>query len=63
MKPRIEPDRAALEIAHSKLRSTRPLDEMLTIPSMRKLVEALARRHMRDRAKFDPKKIQSGDTD
>lgn len=61
--PSIVPDRAALEIAHSKLRSKRPLDEMLTVPSLRRVLESVARRHMQRRDRFDPKKLQAGDTD
>jgi hypothetical protein len=60
---RIEPDRAALEIARSMLRTTRPLNELLAVPSLRKVLETVARRHMKNRAKFDPKKAQSGDLD
>ena len=63
MAPRIAPDRAALEIAHRKLHSTRPLDEMLTVPSLRRVLETMARRHMKDRDRFDPKKLQAGDVD
>lgn len=59
----IVPDRAALEIAHRKLRSTRPLDEMLQVASLRKMLETVARRHMKQRARFDPKMLQAGDTD
>lgn len=59
----IVPDRAALEIAHSKLRSKRPLDEMLQVASLRKVLESVARRHMKRRAQFDPKMLQAGDTD
>jgi hypothetical protein len=61
--PIITPDRAALEMAHRKLRSPRPLDEMLQVDSLRKLLESLARRHMKRRAWFDPKKLQANDND
>lgn len=61
--PAPAPDRASLEIAHSKLRSPRPLDEMLKVASLRKLLESLARRHMKRRAQFDPKMLQAGDND
>ena len=61
--PRIVPDRLALEIAHRMLRATRPLDEMMQVASLKKLLESLARRHMRRRAQFDVKKIQSNDND
>jgi hypothetical protein len=59
----IVPDRTALEIAHSKLRSKCPLDEMLKVASLRKVIEVVARRHMKRRAQFDPKMLQAGDTD
>ena len=61
--PTIVPDRAALEIAHSKLRSKRPLDEMLKVDSLRRILESVARRHMQRRERFDAKKLQAGDTD
>jgi hypothetical protein len=61
--PAIVPDRAALEIAHSRLGSKRPLDEMLQVASLRKLLELQARWHMKRRVQFDPKKLQAGDTD
>lgn len=62
-KTRIEPDRAALEIAHSRLRSTTPLDQMLASPSLKRVVETVARRHMKQRDRFDQKKLQANDND
>lgn len=57
------PDRAALEIAHLKLQSNRPLDEMMKVDSLRKILESVARRHMQRRERFDPKKLQANDND
>ena len=61
--PAIEPDRAALEIAHFKLRSKTPLDDMLKVASLRATLFAIARRHMRRRGRFDVKKMQANDSD
>ena len=58
---RIAPDRAALEVAHVKLRTSAQLDDMLKDPSLKIILEAVARRHMQRRAGFDPKKLQSND--
>lgn len=60
---RIEPDRAALQIAHGMLRSTRPLDDMLKVPNLKAVLYAAARRHMKRRDRFDPKKMQANDND
>ena len=60
---RTSPDRAALEIAHSRLHVTTPLDEMLKNASLRIILEAVARRHMQRRARVDVKKLQANDND
>jgi hypothetical protein len=60
---RIEPDRAALEIAHRMLHATTSLDDMLRIPALQVVLRALARRHMRRRAQVDLKKLQANDHD
>ena len=60
---RIEPDRAALEIAHFKLRAKQPLDDMLKVASLKATLYAVARRHMRRRSQFDIKKMQANDND
>ena len=59
--PRPTPDRAALEIMHGKLRIPTPLDDMLKVPALKLIIESVARRHMRQRAQFDPKKAQAND--
>jgi heme oxygenase len=59
---RVPPDRAALEVAHRKLRVTTPLDEMLKDPSLKIILEAVARRHMQ-RLRVDVKKLQANDID
>jgi hypothetical protein len=61
--PRVEPDRAALEIAHSKLHSSLPLDTMLKDPALTAVLRMLARRHMLRRAQVDVKKLQANDQD
>jgi hypothetical protein len=61
---RIQPDRAALEIAWSK-KTSRPLtlEQMLADTNQRRIIENEARAHMRRRIRFDIRKIQSGDRD
>jgi len=60
---RISPDRAALQIAHTMLHTPTPIDEMLKNPSLKIILEALARRHMQRRASVDVKKLQANDYD
>jgi hypothetical protein len=60
---RVAPDRAALEIAHSKLFVSTPLDEMLQVPCLKLILEIVARRHMQRRARLDVKKLQANDHD
>ena len=62
-RPRTTPDRAALEIAHKKLATTTPLDTMLQNPAYRTVLENMARRHMRRRERFDPRRAAANDTD
>lgn len=57
------PDRAALEIAHRSLRSSKTLDEMLQVASLKKIVETVARRHMKRRSRVDVKMLQANDND
>ena len=60
---RAEPDRASLEVAHRILGAKAPLDDMLKDPALRAALRAAARRHMRQRARFDPKKLPANDND
>lgn len=60
---RAEPDRAALEVAHRMLGSKASLDDMLKDPALKAALKALARRHMRRRDRFDPKRLQANDHD
>ncbi|SFD84049.1 hypothetical protein [Massilia yuzhufengensis] len=57
------PDRAALEVAHAKLQTAAHLDEMLKNPSLKIILEAVARRHMQRRACVDVKKLQANDNE
>lgn len=61
--PSIQPDRAALEIAHRMLRTTQPLDDMLKSPALSICLKNVAARHMQRRAKMDVKKLQANDID
>lgn len=61
--PRIQPDRAALEIAYSLMSTRLSLDELLKNPTQKRLLESRARKHMRSRNKFDIKKMQANDND
>ena len=58
---RASPDRAALEFAHRWLRMRNPLDEMLGNPSLKIILEIIARRHMQRRDGVDIKKLQAND--
>lgn len=60
---RISPDRAALELAHSRLRTPVPLDDMLKTPALKVVLETLARRHMKRRDQVDVKRLQANDKD
>ena len=53
----------ALEIAHRKLRIVNSLDDVLEKPSLKAVVTAVARRHVKRRSRFDFKKAQAGDLD
>lgn len=57
------PDRAALEIAHRGLRNGLSLDDTLKVASLRRVVETLARRHMKRRSCIDVKMLQANDND
>jgi hypothetical protein len=58
---RISPDAAALRVAHTMLHTPQPLDEMLKNPSLKIILEAVARRHMQRRDRVDFKKLQAND--
>ena len=60
---RISPDRPALQVAHAMLHTATPLDEMLKNPSLKIILEAVARRHMQRRSRVDLKKLQANDID
>lgn len=57
----LQPDRAALEVAHRMLRTPQPLDEMLQVRSLEIVLTNVARRHMQRRAQRDIKKLQAND--
>jgi hypothetical protein len=61
---RIQPDRAALEIAWGK-RTSRPftLEQMLADPNQRRIIENEARAHIRKRGYFDVQKARCADKD
>lgn len=60
---RIQPDRAALEIAHRNLGAKPSLNDMLDHPALRIILENRARQHMQRRARLDVKKLQANDND
>jgi hypothetical protein len=60
---RIQPDRAALEIAHRNLGAKPSLTDMLDHPALRIILENRARQHMQRRARLDVKKLQANDND
>jgi len=59
--PRVQIDRAALEMAHRLLRVTVPLEEMLKSRAQQLILENVARRHMQRRDRLDVKKLQAND--
>lgn len=60
---RLQPDRAALEIAHRNLGAEASLDDMLSHPTLRIILENRARHHMQRRTRTDVKKLQANDND
>ena len=57
----IQPDRAALEVAHRKLRTTTTLDDMLKMPALARVLAIVARDHVQRRTRLDVKKLQAND--
>lgn len=60
---RAVPDRVALEIAHRALLTQLSVDEMLQNPTLKIVLETVARRHMQRRNRVDFKKLQANDLD
>jgi hypothetical protein len=60
---RVSPDRAALEVAHIWLQTPTPIDDMLKDPSLKIILHAVARQHMKRRSRLDVKKLQANDHD
>lgn len=63
MTARIEPDRAAMEIAHQLLATPMPLDEMLKKKEFELILKNVARRHMQRCMRVDMKKLQANNND
>lgn len=63
MRTLLQPDRASMEIAHSLLRVSTPLDQMLQSRSLSLILTNVARRHMQRRQQLDAKKLQANDND
>ncbi len=64
MKPaRTQPDLAALQIAYALSGKPAPLEAMLANPAQKAALVARAKKHMRQRSKFDLKKLQANDLD
>lgn len=59
----LEPDRAALEVAHRLLRTATPLDDMLQRPALALILKNVARAHLQRRGRLDVKKLQANDHD
>ena len=57
------PDRISLEIAHRKLNSELSLDEMLKSQTYRRILNGTAIKYMKNRERFDIKKVQANDHD
>ncbi|HEY0843781.1 MAG TPA: hypothetical protein VGE12_00330 [Noviherbaspirillum sp.] len=63
MGARLQPDRAALEVAYRLLPCEAPLEAVLEHPALRIILENVARAHMQRRARFDARKLQANDND
>jgi hypothetical protein len=63
MEKRIQPDLAALEIAHKKLNIDLTLNAALNNSPVKICIENIARRHIQRRAMIDVKKLQANDHD
>lgn len=63
MQPRIEPDRAALEVAHRLLHTPLSLEQMLASRPLSLILQNVARRHMQRRCGYDVKRRQANDCD
>ncbi len=61
MQPHIEPDRAALEVAHRMLRTDISIEQMLASRPLSLILQNVARRHMQRRHGFDIKRCQAND--
>ncbi len=59
----VDPDRAALEIAHRQLQTDMTLEYMLEHRTHAMVLKCLARRHMQRRSRVDVKKLQANDND
>jgi hypothetical protein len=57
------PDDLAIDIAYRSLDTTKTLEQVKTDPALRRLLYSRALKHMRHRARFDPKRLQANDND
>jgi hypothetical protein len=63
MKTQAQPTEHDLKMAHHFLRTSVPLEEMLTNTALAIILKNVAMRHMQRRAKLDVKKLQANDVD
>ncbi len=61
MLPRIEPDRAALEVAHRILHTPLSIEQMLASRPLALILQNVARRHMHRCQAYDAKRLQAND--
>ena len=57
------PDDLAIDIAYRSLDTHKTLEQVRSDPALRKLLYSRALKHMRHRARFDPKRLQANDND
>lgn len=57
------PDDLALDIAYRSLGTTKTFEQVKNDPILRKALYSRALKHMRHRARFDPKRLQANDND
>lgn len=60
---RIHPDQAAIQIAYELSGKPCSLEKMLTNPTQRAALMARAKKHMKQRARLDIKKLRANDND
>lgn len=59
----LTPDELAFDIAYRSMSTTMTIAQVMADPALRRLLYSRALKHMRRRARFDPKRMQANDND